>query len=280
MAENSNPLRKYFRQPSIFIRLPSGGKHYPAGTLIMPPNQEIPVLPMTAVDEITSRTPDALFNGSATVNIINSCIPNIKDAWAVPSTDVNALLVACRIASYGHEMELNTVCPKCGHEHNFDLDLRVVLDSFQTPDYDTPLKIGDLTIFFQPMSYRDLNETGKAQFEDQKLMQLLPTADMPDEEKMAKLGEAFRKITELTVNSIAHSISAIQTSDAMVTDSDHIADFLHNCSKSIFDAVKDRAIALRVASDIRPIAIKCQECSNEYQQEFTLDMTNFFETAS
>jgi hypothetical protein len=280
MAENSNPLRKYFRQPSIFIRLPSGGKHYPAGTLIMPPNQEIPVLPMTAVDEITSRTPDALFNGSATVNIINSCIPNIKDAWVVPSTDVNALLVACRIASYGHEMELNTVCPKCGHEHNFDLDLRVVLDSFQTPDYDTPLKIGDLTIFFQPMSYRDLNETGKAQFEDQKLMQLLPTADMPDEEKMAKLGEAFRKITELTVNSIAHSISAIQTSDAMVTDSDHIADFLHNCSKSIFDAVKDRAIALRVASDIRPIAIKCQECSNEYQQEFTLDMTNFFETAS
>lgn len=280
MAENSNPLRKYFRQPSIFIRLPSGGKHYPQGTLIMPPNQEIPVLPMTAVDEITSRTPDALFNGSATVNIINSCIPNIKDAWAMPSTDVNALLVACRIASYGHNMELNTVCPKCGHEHNFELDLRVVLDSFQTPDYDTPLQIGDLIIYFQPMTYRSLNETGKAQFEDQKLMQLLPSADMPDEEKMAKLGEAFRKITELTVRSIARSINAIQTADAMVTDPDHIADFLHNCSKPMFDAIKDRAIALKTASDIRPVAIKCQECGNEYQQEFTLDMTNFFETAS
>ena len=62
MAQNDNPLRRYFRQPAIYIRLPSAGKFYPPGTLDMPANNELPVLPMTAVDEIVSRTPDALFN--------------------------------------------------------------------------------------------------------------------------------------------------------------------------------------------------------------------------
>ena len=32
------------------------------------------------IDEITFKTPDALLNGQATVDVIQSCIPNIKDA--------------------------------------------------------------------------------------------------------------------------------------------------------------------------------------------------------
>ena len=59
---NPNPLSQYFRQPVIYIKLPSNGKFYPPGTLDMPANNELPVLPMTAIDEITYRTPDALFD--------------------------------------------------------------------------------------------------------------------------------------------------------------------------------------------------------------------------
>ena len=110
MTESTNPLRKYFRQPSIHLRLPSGGKFYPPGTLDLPPNGEIPILPMTAVDEITTRTPDALFNGSAVVDIMHSCVPNIGDPWSIPAVDFNALLAAVRLASYGHEMEVSTTC--------------------------------------------------------------------------------------------------------------------------------------------------------------------------
>jgi hypothetical protein len=91
MIQN-NPLQQYFRQPAIHIKLPSNGEFYPNGSLDMPPTGEIPVYPMTAIDEITYRTPDALFNGQAVVSVIQSCIPNIKDAWASPATDVNAIL--------------------------------------------------------------------------------------------------------------------------------------------------------------------------------------------
>jgi hypothetical protein len=279
MAEN-NPLRKYFRQPAIHIRLPSEGKFYPPGTLDMPPNGEIPVYPMTAVDEITSRTPDALFNGSAVMDVIQSCIPNIKNPWAIPTTDIATLFIAVRLASYGHDMEINSTCPSCGHNHDLNLDLRIVLDNIGKADYEKSVTSGDLTFYFSPMNYQQINDNTRGQFEDQKLVQMINDNGIEEEEKMRRLGEAFKRITELTIKSIANSIAAIKTPDAMVTDRANIEDFLHNCPKGLFDQVRDHAIALREATDIRPVAVTCDECQFQYQQSFTLDMTNFFASAS
>ena len=45
-----NPLSQFFRQPSIYIKLPSQGNYYPEGAIEMPQNGELPVLPMTAID--------------------------------------------------------------------------------------------------------------------------------------------------------------------------------------------------------------------------------------
>jgi len=280
MNQTANPLRKYFRQPVIYLRLPSGGKFYPPGTIQMPENGEIPIYPMTAVDEISTRTPDALFNGSTIAEIIRSCVPNILDPWAVSSVDLNALLAAVRLASYGTDMEISSSCPSCNHAHQVSIDLRIVLDQQQMPNYDQPLVAGDLTIFCSPMTYRQINEVSKVQYEDQKIINMINEINLTEEEKMTKLGEAFKRITALTIRSIAHSISTIRTTDAMVTDQEQIHEFLLNSPKIVFDSIKDHIIKLRSLSEIKPISMTCEECSNQYEQSFTLDMTNFFVTAS
>ena len=84
-------------------------------------NGELPVYPMTALDEIAYRTADALFNGSAVADVIKSCMPNILDPWQISSADLDTILVAIRIASYGHEMDFTSKCPKC--EESNDLVL-------------------------------------------------------------------------------------------------------------------------------------------------------------
>jgi hypothetical protein len=280
MSQTNNPLRKHFRQPAIHLRLPSGGNFYPTGTLILPPNGEVPILPMTAVDEITSRTPDALFNGSAVMEIIGSCVPNIRDPWAIPAVDITALLVAVRLASYGHELEVASKCPHCGHDHNFSIDLRTALDSLKAGDYTKTVNVGDLEIFFTPLSYRQINDSSKIQFEDQKMIQMLSNADVPEEEKLSQLGQAFRRITQMTVRGIAQSISTIKTADAMVTETDHIEEFLNNCPKHVFDAIRDHVIKLRESTDLKPLHVTCESCTKEYDQPFSLDMSNFFVTAS
>ena len=280
MTQTNNPLRRYFRQPVIHVRLPSGGNYYSLGALDMPPNGEIPILPMTAIDEITSRTPDALFNGSAVMDIIASCVPAIKDPWQMPMIDFNTLLVAVRMASYGHEMEISSTCPKCGHIHALTIDLRTVLDNLGSPNYNEPVSTGDLTCYFAPLTYRQVNAVSRTNFEDQKIVQALSDSELSEEEKLIKLGDAFRKITELTVRSIAESIATIKTIDAMVTDKPSILEFLQNCPKHVFDQIRDHAVKLREETDLTPVSVTCEECSEQYKQSFTLDMSNFFGIAS
>lgn len=280
MTQSDNPLKKYFRQPAIYLKLPSGGKFYPTGSLDLPPNGEIPIFPMTAVDEITSRTPDALFNGSAVTNIIGSCAPNINDPWSINAIDLNSVLAAVRLASYGHEMSMTSVCPQCGNPHDITIDLRTVLDGIQMPDYDQPLILGDLNCYFQPMTYYQINEISRVQYEDSKLMQVVSDSNVSDDDRMKQLGEAFRRITALTVRSIAASISAIKTAESMVTDGAQIEEFLINAPKQLFEAIKEHAVKLREATDLKSISMTCEKCNHEYPQDFTLDMSNFFEVAS
>ena len=112
----NNPLRQYFRRPSLYIKLPSKGHFYPAGAIDMPENGELPVFPMTAIDEITSKTPDALFSGAAVTDIIQSCIPAIKDPWVLPSIDLDTILIAIRAATNGNELEIQSLCAKCEND--------------------------------------------------------------------------------------------------------------------------------------------------------------------
>lgn len=279
MAQN-NPLQQYFRQPAIYIRLPSQGNFYPDGTLDMPPNGEIPVYAMTAIDEITYRTPDALFNGSAVTAVVNSCVPNIKNAWAIPAVDIDTILISIRIASYGHSMDINTRCPNCKEEAEHGVDLRVLLDNIKSPDYQESLIYRDMEFFFRPMTYKDLNQNNQMQFEEQRILQTIADVDASDADRTKAMGEALKKITELTVNAMTISIAAIKTPSALVTEKTFIEDFLKNCDKNLFAQIRDRVIGLKTQSEIQPLEIKCSSCGHEYQQPITLDMTSFFADAS
>lgn len=276
----NNPLRQYFRQPSIYIRLPSQGKFYPEGTIDMPPNGEIPILPMTAIDEITYRTPDALFNGSAVVNVIQSCVPNIKDAWAIPSVDLDTLLIAIRIASYGSMMEFNSTCPSCKEENEREIDMRSLLEIMKTPNYDQTITQGDLTIYFQPMNYKNLNDNNQVQFEEQKIIQMLPEDEVTDQAKIKALGDALKKITEVTISALSQSIKAINTPTGFVTEPEFISEFLQNCDRTLFNRIREHIINIKSSSEIQPVKLECPDCNHQYEQALTLDMTSFFGAAS
>ena len=277
----SNPLKQYFRQPAIYVRLPSQGQHYPPGSLDLRADNDYPVLPMTTIDEITYRTPDALFNGAAVVSVIESCVPNIRDAWAMPSMDVDMILVAIRIATYGHSMEMTSKCPACTKESDIAVDLRRVLETLPVADYVTPLELGDLTLTFRPMTYRDINENSLKQFEEQKMLQNIQSSDSnSDEEKLRLFGEALKKITVMTTEALAKSIAMVQTPQARVDERHHIAEWLTNCDRKIFQRVRDHIINTKQTSELQPLNLECSHCQHKFQQPYTLDMANFFADAS
>jgi hypothetical protein len=145
-AKPINPLMAHFRQPAIYFNLPSQGQFWTSG-LEMPESGDLPIYPMTARDEITLKTPDALLNGQGVVDVIHSCCPNITDAWQMPSIDVDATLIAIRIASYGNKMDFDSKCPHCSEENRFEADLGTLLAKVVTPDYTKKISVQNLSIF-------------------------------------------------------------------------------------------------------------------------------------
>ena len=277
---SNNPLRQFFRQPAVYLKLPSQGQHWAPGSLHLPDNGELPVYPMTAIDEISYRTPDALFNGQAVINVIQSCVPGIKDAGKIPSMDLNALLVGIRIASYGHSMEISSTCPACKNEDDFAADLRVILDNLHCPDYNKHMELGDLQIIFKPSTYEEQNNSSMEQFEQQKILQQMSNGEMTDEQRNHVLTESLKQITNLTINLISKSIAAIQIPGAVVTDLEQIREFLQESDRTLFKKIRDHVIDLTQAAQIKPLNVECSECHHKYQQEINMDMTSFFETAS
>jgi len=186
-----NPLKKYFRQPKIYVSLPSRGNFYPLNSLEETETGQLPVFPMTARDEITMKTPDALVNGQATVEVIHSCIPNIKNAWDVPIIDLDIILIALRIASYGETMDVNIKTPVTGEEKTYSLNLVNMLNELSSIEYNNKIELDDMTVYIRPLSYRDFTKTSLKAFEEQKIFKLLNNDKVTDEEKLVKFNVKF-----------------------------------------------------------------------------------------
>jgi aspartate carbamoyltransferase regulatory subunit len=177
-------------------------------------------------------------------------------------------------------MEVGTECPACKHQEEFLLDLRSVLDNLRSPDFKQVVRFGDLEIYFRPMSYRDQNSSNIEQFENQRMIRLIPESDLPDDEKISRMTEIMKNITFLTVKALKHSIAGIRTPSAFVTEPEYIEEFLTSCDRNIFTTIRDHAIKLRIASELKPVQLKCSECEHEYDQQLSLDMASFFAPAS
>ena len=107
--QDNNPLSGFMRQPKIYIKLPSGGAFWPRSSIDIPETGDLAVYSMTAKDEITFKTPDALLNGQAVVDVIHSCIPVQSNTqgnldWHV----LRAMHLAGRCISCG---ECGRACP-------------------------------------------------------------------------------------------------------------------------------------------------------------------------
>lgn len=272
---SNNPLKQYFRRPAVYLRLPSNGKDYAEGVINKTETGELPVYPMTAIDEITTKTPDALYNGSAVVELIRSCVPDIIDPWQISNSDLDAVLIAIRAASGSQNLEIKTECPACKESSVYDLDLTAILTTLTAPDYDEPLSSGDLKIKFGPLTYQQMNEVNLLQFEIQKtLTQIEQITD--EQEKREATKTTLIRITEITMKLIASTIRYIETPETRVNNFHHIIEYLQNCDKGVYDTIKEYHTNLKAKTELKPLDVKCANCSHEYKQPFTLNVSDFF----
>ena len=276
MLEN-NPLRQYFRRPSIYFKLPSGGRGYPPGIVNIPENGELPVYPMTAIDEMTVRTPDGLFNGDAINSLIKSCIPAVLEPWKLSTFDVDACIIAIKAAADNGKMEITTECPACSEDTKFDINLMPLLNEISPLDYNEILKIGDLDIKFKSIMYADTNEMNLLQFQIQKTLYSLDQITEDSDQKQQIMTDAIKQMNDLVLRMVSKSIEYIQTPETKVTDLAFIQDFLSNCERSTNALIKDTSVRLREKNEMKPLDVTCPHCKHQYKQKVVLNATDFFD---
>ncbi len=278
-----NPLKKYFRQPKLYVKLPSSGNFYPKGALEFTQNMEFPVYAMTARDEIVIKTPDALMNGQSTIDVIQSCMPNIKNAWMIPSIDVDAILIAIRIATYGEQIDLDISIPNTDITKTYTTDLRLALDKLLSAVYDTEIKINDeLTAFVRPINYEEFTKSSIKTLEEQRIFSIVNNQDLSEEQKIEQFNKSFKKLTEINIGSIVKSIVKIVTPDGEVTDPAYISEFVSNSDKEFFTKVTDHLEKQRdkFTMPLFKIVTTQEErdagAPDEFETPISLDASNFF----
>jgi len=279
-----NPLQKYYRQPAIYITLPSGGKYYDANTYQSTATGEIPVLPMTAKDELAFKTPDAMISGQATVDVIKSCVPNILDPWQLVNYDIDIVLLAMRIASYGENMEITAVVPVINESVTHSVNLPALLETVRGVKIveEATTKQG-FRMLFKPLTYKEITSNQITAFEQQKMFATVNASQLSDEEKNKKFAESFKKLTDINFSILLDSIQQITSPDGnSVTDKQQINDFLSNCNASTVIEIQDELAKIRAQANFKPLKFKSTEeqikrgAPVSFDVPLTFDSSNFF----
>ena len=276
----SNPLISAYRKPSLYINLPSGGKYYdPAPKLSV--DQELAVYAMTARDELITKTPDALFNGEASVSLIQSCCPDIPNPRQIPVNDLMVIMLAIRQASYGDDIEVEVECPECQHKNNVGVNCQSIIDGAMQkaqPSNSITLNEG-FEVILKPYSLQDRNTLQIQQIKQVKMIEGLQNAQIDDQARQDMFGKTFVELAELTIDLVVNSVDSVRTpgSDGEIVDNkDMIRDWLKSITSKDYEQIKAKVEELSADGINNNFSIKCESCEHEWKTEVELDVTNFF----
>jgi hypothetical protein len=173
-------------------------------------------------------------------------------------------------------LDVESSCPSCKEESSYNINLVSLLANLGNVNYQDTINVNDLTIKFNPLSYRKLNDINLAQFEIEKAIRNLENMEN-DEERLKSSNNTMKSLNNLSMALITEAIESIATPSVIVTEKEHINDFLRNCDKHTYDILKTTAVKFRESSQLKPLKVKCIHCQHEYELPLTLNVTDFFD---
>jgi hypothetical protein len=274
---NDNPLSKYFRKPTIYVQIPTGGRFNPEipKTVL----DEVPILPMTAIDEISMQNPDELLNGEALVNLISSCVPSIPNPRNLCNIDAELLFLAIKYATYGKNVEHLHTCTECKEQAEYNIDINNILDKFPEIGDIDPIIYEDLKIYITPPKLESMTRLALIEVEQARILSNIQSTidDDGDEIEMAKqFAISFRKVSKQNIDLLTSSIDRIETPDGVVTDRDSIIEFMNNTPAKTVKEVDTKISSISTTpNDLTSFEFVCEACEHKDNVTFEMNPVNF-----
>lgn len=273
-----SPLKKYKRQPKVYIDLPSKGRYSPSGTVVNDVYTQLAVYSMTAANEILFKTPDALINGEATAKSITGCIPSIVDPWNIPTIDIDTILIAIRMATYGPKMNVQAKCPHCKTTNSYDIDLQELLNHYAVCEYKDTIYLDKFTIKTKPTTYKQLTENQKKSVQLQRSLSLHVDKIEDEEEKNKFVDNILTQVAEEGIRIVFDNIEYIEVDGERETRRSEIIEFMSGSDVWIYKAVKSHLETNSQKWRTPTQTVKCgnEECKKDHKLNISLDQSDFF----
>ena len=275
--DNNNPLNKYFRQPGVSCKLPSGGRFQPADNVRFSVTGDISVFPMRAADDMVLKNPDGLMSGMAIEQVIKSCVPDIKDPRKLPTPDLDTILLAIRAATYGNEMNIESDCPKCQYTNAFVFDVSSILDTVVPLDEEYIVRLTDeIIVHLRPFNFENSTQASLVAFQEARKVQLVDNPETSEEDRQKQLNTSYARINKMNVQMVADCVERVITPDGIVTDPKFISEFVHNIQQRWVASLESKLKEINLAGINKSHSIKCSKCDHEWTTNIEFDPASFF----
>lgn len=283
---NINPLAQYYRKPGTYIELPSGGRYYKFAPKLSDTG-ELAVYPMTAKDELALKNPDALLNGEALKQVIASVCPDIQNVSEIPAPDIDAILVAMRMTSYGDDMELD-VSHGCEASQGRSQRVTVGLGSVLSTSRSIPETLGTVSlangvvVSLRPYTLEAQSKLLRVQFNTMRSLQGAEANENSTIEQKADIANrGYDQLVVLSQDILAASIISVTLPDGnSVTNYAHILDWVRNLDRASNERLDEEIKAFGKFGITRTLEVTCNHCSNKFTTDMLFDPTSFFNVGS
>ena len=278
MENRVNPLKQYFRKPGIWIKLPSQGNFYNDKPSDLNEMGEIPIYPLTAKDELMLKNADALLNGSAITQMINSCAPSITDPMVMPAIDLDAVLVAIKRCTYGESQDVTCSCPKCETANEVSINLNQIISSIKSVEKLEPVELDNgIKVFIKPVTVHNLLNLNWVQFEQIRNIQLAEQNNVDETTKVNLMQKSYQVLTEKNIDIVSSCIDTVLLPDGVaVTDNENIKDWINDLSKPDFTKIEESIMITSSMGIDKEFNVNCKNCNTDFKSSLDLNPTTFF----
>lgn len=269
----------YNRRPPTYVSLPSGGKHY-----AIPPkltvDGELAVYPLTAKQELLLKSPDSLLNGESMFQVLKHVAPDIQDPYQVPLCDLEAILIAMRLVSYGPTLDVDLSCPKCKQNNVRTVNLQQFIAKVQPLADKYTVKLpNDLVVYLRPRNIKQNIQESLVTLEQERMVLSVSDETKSVEERAELYNKSMAYLTEKSVQNLAGYIYKVETPDGKSFD-DHatIYEWVDQISIDEFKLIDAQVKKIDQAGIDTKIKVVCEneECKNEFEDRLQFDPSRFF----
>ena len=299
-----NPLLDELEQQTVTVALPTLGRWYDDSVLHAdadPASIEVGVLGIVA--EHTFRDPWLLVSGQAIPKLIKSICPAISDPTKLAEIDIETILLANRLISYGEKLEIKQRCNNpdvnegtkkkkvvpCDHENLIVVDLQNLLtrySPFTDKEFNQYImefeELKGQVVHLQPIPYNNVIEVVRKTAMNMKQYQKFSGVDieaiMGDLDVLGLYEDLVSDNTQMSLYSIVHSIHHVVTaSGVQVADKDVIRTWLNKIPSRLVKQIDNKIAEITIdVQKIATVEFECMACGHTNTVRIQMDPQMLF----